>query len=335
VPAALSFIDSRWNNGPNSTWYGNLNHPYAMWAVYKALEVYGFLGLYGVGPGEDFKIGDGMPSAPGGFVIGQDWWDPAVTSLAGDWYSHYCDFLVNSQNPDGSWNGYSYWTGALASGWYINILNAAGAPEPINEPPVALVQDVVVCADPGLCSAEVSAAHVDAGSFDPDGDPIVLELAPPGPYPLGDTVVTLTVTDDKGESASASAVVTVLDCEPPTGFCVPGTNPAGQPVPQKGGNPKAGQNPDGFYQLFGTDNCEEAGPVVLYVLDSGSPFVAGPFPVGQKVKITQSPGGKPTTKPMPGDIIHIRLNGDALLVAVDLAGNQSEPCACLVPPPPK
>jgi len=36
--------------------------------------------------------------------------------------------LVNAQNGDGSWSGYSYWYGPMATGWYINILNATGAP---------------------------------------------------------------------------------------------------------------------------------------------------------------------------------------------------------------
>ena len=125
VQAALQFISSRWNNGPSGTWFGNLNHPYAMWAVYKGLEVYGLLDKY---PGAEFLIGEGMPGAPGGFTIGYE--GDTKTSAVGDWYSHYSDLLVNLQGSDGSWGGYSYWTGALSAGWYINILNATGAPPP-------------------------------------------------------------------------------------------------------------------------------------------------------------------------------------------------------------
>ncbi|MBN1464617.1 T9SS type A sorting domain-containing protein [candidate division KSB1 bacterium] len=130
VQKALEFINSHWTDVPSGIWYGNIDHPYAMWALYKALEVWDFMEKYGSGAGEDFFIGTGMSGAPGGFIIGQDWWDPTVSSLAGDWYSHYCDVLVDQQNPDGSWNGYSYWTSALAVGWYINILNATGSPPP-------------------------------------------------------------------------------------------------------------------------------------------------------------------------------------------------------------
>jgi len=74
-------------------------------------------------------------------------------------------------------------------------------------PPVALCRDVTVSA--GLdCTADAS---IDAGSFDPDGDPVTLSQEPSGPYGLGDTLVTLTVTDTQGASDSCLATVTVED----------------------------------------------------------------------------------------------------------------------------
>jgi hypothetical protein len=42
---------------------------------------------------------------------------------------------------------------------------------------------------------------------------------PPGPYGLGDTLVTLTVTDDSGATDSCQATVTVEDVEPPVVEC--------------------------------------------------------------------------------------------------------------------
>ena len=81
-----------------------------------------------------------------------------------------------------------------------------------NQPPTAICQDVTVPTEPGLCSADAS---VDDGSNDPDGDPITLDQRPPGPYELGDTEVTLTVTDDKGDSDTCDAMVTVEDQEAP------------------------------------------------------------------------------------------------------------------------
>ncbi|MCH7779778.1 MAG: right-handed parallel beta-helix repeat-containing protein [Acidobacteria bacterium] len=80
-----------------------------------------------------------------------------------------------------------------------------------NQPPVALCMDATVSA--GLdCTAD---AAIDAGSFDPDGDSITLSQDPPGPYGLGDTLVTLTVTDDQGASGSCMATVTVEETTAP------------------------------------------------------------------------------------------------------------------------
>ena len=61
-----------------------------------------------------------------------------------------------------------------------------------------------------------SNASIDDSSFDPDGDPITLSQAPMGPYVLGATSVTLTVTDDKGVSDACTATVTVTDTSPPS-----------------------------------------------------------------------------------------------------------------------
>ena len=80
-----------------------------------------------------------------------------------------------------------------------------------NQPPEAACRDVTVPADAD-CEASAS---IDNGSFDPDGDPITLVQDPAGPYALGDTLVTLTVTEDSGASDSCIATVTVTDDTPP------------------------------------------------------------------------------------------------------------------------
>jgi hypothetical protein len=98
--------------------------------------------------------------------------------------------------------------GGINGAFLIRIPEPGGP----NEPPVALCKDVVVVADE-TCFADAS---IDAGSFDPDGDPITLSQSPPGPYPVGVTEVTLTVTDDKGASDSCTGTVTVVDENPPT-----------------------------------------------------------------------------------------------------------------------
>jgi hypothetical protein len=80
-----------------------------------------------------------------------------------------------------------------------------------NRPPTAVCQNVTVAAGPA-CTA---AASIDVGSFDPDSDAITLTQSPPGPYPLGTTLVTLTATDPAGLSSSCTATVTVVDQTPP------------------------------------------------------------------------------------------------------------------------
>jgi hypothetical protein len=84
-----------------------------------------------------------------------------------------------------------------------------------NRPPMAKCRPVTKSADAN-CSADVTAAEVDDGSTDPDGDPILTTVSPAGPFALGITPVTLTATDDQGATATCSAAVTVLDTTPPS-----------------------------------------------------------------------------------------------------------------------
>lgn len=81
-----------------------------------------------------------------------------------------------------------------------------------NTPPVALCANITVPTDPGVCTANAS---VDAGSYDPDGEPWVIEELPEGPFELGPTEVLLTITDPFGEVDTCSATVTVEDNTPP------------------------------------------------------------------------------------------------------------------------
>jgi FG-GAP-like repeat len=83
----------------------------------------------------------------------------------------------------------------------------------VNAPPVAICKDISVDAGPA-CAAD---AIIDNGSFDPDSaDSITLSQSPAGPYPLGQTDVTLTVTDNQGASSSCQATITVVDNTPPS-----------------------------------------------------------------------------------------------------------------------
>jgi hypothetical protein len=81
----------------------------------------------------------------------------------------------------------------------------------IHAPPTAKCKDVTVSAG-ATCTASAS---IDNGSFDPDGEAVTLTQSPPGPYSLGPTLVTLTVTDTLNVSATCTGTVTVKDTTPP------------------------------------------------------------------------------------------------------------------------
>ncbi len=150
---------------------------------------------------------------------------------------------------------------------YLRVFNgridmgAFEAQAPSNHPPVAQCKSVTVSASAN-CSASAS---IDNGSYDPDaGDTITLSQSPAGPYPLGNTFVTLTVTDNHGASSQCTALVTVVDNTPPTITC-----PASQTV--------EATSPTGAVVVFATpvvsDNCSVAS--VTCAPASGSSFPVG------------------------------------------------------------
>jgi hypothetical protein len=138
-----------------------------------------------------------------------------------------------------------------------------GDPGPTNTPPIARCRNVLKSAGEH-CQAPLAATEVDDGSSDPDGDPISLSLAPPGPYALGTNLVTLTVTDSRGASDSCTALVIVQDTTPPEITC-PGNitvdlaTLSGAPV---------------SFVVTAVDNCTTA-PQVTCVPASGSTFPIG------------------------------------------------------------
>lgn len=116
----------------------------------------------------------------------------------------------------------SIYNRALTASEVRGIFNAGSAGKCTNRAPVAMCASTTVAAGPS-CTASTS---VDNGSFDPDsGDTITLSQSPPGPYPLGTTSVTLTVTDNHGASSQCTATVTVVDNTPPT-ISGPSTSPS-------------------------------------------------------------------------------------------------------------
>jgi len=174
----------------------------------------------------------------------------------------------------------NYGWGGSNTGWF-SIDNIPGSTDPENEeylirniipgcdpndPPVALCKDVTVSANVN-CEAHAS---IDNGSYDPDGDPITLTQSPPGPYPLGATLVTLQVEDDHGWVDQCTATVTVIDDTSPSISC-----PSNVEVEatESCGTPPADTQLDDFYSsVSASDNCD---PSVSVTDDSPACFPLG------------------------------------------------------------
>ncbi len=140
---------------------------------------------------------------------------------------------------------------------------------------------------------------------------------------------------------SNTALKEWVDATPPEVSCVEGVNPSGKNIPGgKASGKGQGQNPDGFYELIAID-AFDPNPRI-FVLDTGSGVVFGPFPSGTVVKYTEAAGATPKIKKMgstqgqAGAVNwHIIGNGDMNVYAEDAAGNRADCTSCLVPPLPK
>lgn len=189
-------------------------------------------------------------------------------------------------------------------------------------PPVVTVESKTVEAT-GPDGANVTYA---ASAVDNVDGPLTPTCVPPSGslFALGATTVTCEATDAAGNTGSESGTITVVDTTPPTVGCPEGPNP--------GGTVPGSQNPDGFFLLTATDIVDGSPQVYLRDTDSGT--VWGPFSSGQKIKYTEN-GATPSIRTMPGGILKITGNGDAEVYATDFTGNTSAPVACLVPAPPK
>ena len=149
-------------------------------------------------------------------------------------------------------------------------------------PPVAKCKNVTVSAGPN-CTANAS---IDDGSFDPDpGDTITLGQSPPGPYAIGSTLVTLTVTDNHSRSSQCEANVTVVDATGPKFAACPVeitvTAPASCPF--------ATSSAVSYSRPAATDNCTANLSVVC------NPPPGSIFPVGSTTVTCASTDGSNNT----------------------------------------
>ncbi len=123
--AALSYINTNWKS-TDSYWNGNFGHPYAMWAVYKGLQST-------IGLGDTSNITNLHTFNPATMEL-----DPGDTW---NWWEDYCEWLVDNQLANGSWDGYtgySYWLDPLATAWNVNILAATEVAPPVIPEPVTM-----------------------------------------------------------------------------------------------------------------------------------------------------------------------------------------------------
>ncbi len=104
---ALAYLNTNWKNLANDTWYGNFGNPYAMFGVYKGLELT-------IGLNADMSIISNLHPDPGNVNNPNHGWN---------WWEDYCNWLVLNQNVNGSWTGFQYWIDPLSTAWDINILN--------------------------------------------------------------------------------------------------------------------------------------------------------------------------------------------------------------------
>jgi hypothetical protein len=207
--------------------YGNVYCPIHMWASGGPIDA-GFTFGFCIGNASSCTWQLAYSNVPP--VVGK-WYH-----LAGTWGSEgikiYVDAVLKATTPyfGSAPSTTNHMIGASFVGLIdeVEIFNRALSPDEIltihnagsagkcktvtNHPPVAKCKEVSVPAGPS-CSASAS---INNGSYDPDGDPIELTQSPAGPYPLGKTLVTLTVSDSHGASSSCTDNVTVVDNSPPT-----------------------------------------------------------------------------------------------------------------------
>ncbi len=216
------------------------------------------------------------------------------------------------------------------SGMKFNDLNSNGLKDPL-EPGLAN-WSINLTNQSGSVVTQITNASGNYSFTDlSDGNYTVGEVLEPGWMQTAPATGTYNVTITGGNS------ITGLDFGnerlPPTASCVKGPNPSGKNIPPA----KGGQRPDGFYQLLAVDILDP--DPKIFMNDTGSGMIFGPFANGTNIKYTQAPGATPKIETIGGPnstvVWHITGKGDAAVHAMNNAGINSTQVSCLVPPPPK
>lgn len=124
---------------------------------------------------------------------------------------------------------------------------------------------------------------------DPDGRASFTFSSPQDPSGLGDDTITVPIEVD-GESRTLTFTKRWVDTTPPAARCTESVNPDGGNVPGMPGNGGQGQNQDGFYEIGGEDDLWPASDLQVFVTDSGSGTMFGPYSVDDVIKYTEANG---------------------------------------------
>ncbi len=148
--------------------------------------------------------------------------------------------------------------------------------------------------NPGTCSPNPDC------TTDSDGRVHFTYTVPKLPSSLGLDLITVTLSAG-GDNQSIELTKEWVDTTPPAGACVETVNPAGKNIPKAPGKGGQGQNQDGFYEIGAEDDLSPVGAIELFVSDSDSGVVFGPFSAGTRIKYTEANGVTPKMKPMAGN----------------------------------
>ena len=112
-----------------------------------------------------------------------------------------------------------YWRITGATGNTHTLFNQWMLYMTLNKAPIVLATNTAVVV--GLYGGSITPANVDAGSYDPDGDPITMTVAPStfGYLDVGQKTVTLTVSD--GQVLATTNVTVTVTLDPALGGRIP------------------------------------------------------------------------------------------------------------------
>jgi hypothetical protein len=201
---------------------------------------------------------------------------------------------------------------------YTNTCSTSFTVVDTTPPTIHCPGGMVVTNDPGQCMAVVIytvTATDNCGTV----TNISEDLPSGSMFSKGTHTVHVTAVDNAGNTNTCSFTITVLDKEPPQVACFPAPNPSGKITePGKGGT---GANPSGYYQLLAKDNCDPNPKI--FVKDTASNFIAGPFKDGDIVRLKHA-GGAPSQSAGSGSVVAvINLKGNGLNIAQDADGNRT------------